>query len=465
MAYSLLGIFGIFLPLIYGEGRENALRRLLEEVNKSPDMPLASIFSVPFRRDPDFVYRGVLLNQIHQKCAVPGSWTALVGLGGVGKSQLAIEYSYQIREQSQKTWVFWVHASNAVRFEQGYRDIADRLKISGREDPKANIFTLVHSYLHDKLMGQWQLILDNVDDAGFLFMAPKGGHYPQSNGFGDRNSQPLLSFIPQCQNGSILITTRSRNAALKLVEENDIVKVDPMEDSLALTLLEKKLGVQGGSSDFAELTAALEFMPLAIVQAAAYISQRAPRCSVREYLEQFQKSDHKKIRLLQNEAGHLRRDWEASNSILITWQISFDYLRLNRPSAADLLSLMSFFDRQGISEALLKIQPEEESSDSHVAEDSEEDILSGASQDDQFEASVNALREFSFISVSVDGTTFEMHRLVQLATQKWLEASAQLEKWRQRYVKNLYTVFPIGEHEHWGKCQSLFPHAKSAVTQ
>lgn len=58
-----------------------------------------------------------------------------------------------------------------------------------------------------------------------------------------------------------------------------------------------------------------------------------------------------------------------------------------------------------------------------------------------------------------------MHGLVQLATQKWLEAHDQLERWKQRYIKNLRAVFPTGEHENWAKCQLLFPHAKSATAQ
>jgi hypothetical protein len=117
--------------------------------------------------------------------------------------------------------------------------------------------------------------------------------------------------------------------------------------------------VQGNSGDVAELAAALEFVPLAIVQAAAYISQRAPRCSVRQYLEEFKKSERKRTSLLNRDEGQLRRDWEAKNSIIITWQISFDYIHQTRPSAADLLSLMSFFDRQGISEVLLRNRTEQ----------------------------------------------------------------------------------------------------------
>ncbi|KAM3082319.1 hypothetical protein ACMFMG_004763 [Clarireedia jacksonii] len=58
---------------------------------------------IPFSRDTDFVERGTLLDQIYQKCTVSRSRTALVGLGGVGKSQLAIEYTYRTRDRSPET--------------------------------------------------------------------------------------------------------------------------------------------------------------------------------------------------------------------------------------------------------------------------------------------------------------------------------------------------------------------------
>ncbi|KAJ5604797.1 hypothetical protein N7510_009951 [Penicillium lagena] len=110
-------------------GSINAEFHLPQERPETPPSPLST---VPFTRDPDFVCRTRLLDQIHEKSAVPGSRIALVGLGGVGKSQLAIEYSYQVRSESPATWVFWVHASNEARFEQSFRDIADLVKILGR---------------------------------------------------------------------------------------------------------------------------------------------------------------------------------------------------------------------------------------------------------------------------------------------------------------------------------------------
>lgn len=85
----------------------------------------------------------------------------------------------------------------------------------------------------------------------------------------------------------------------------------------------------------------------------------------------------------------------------------------------------------------------------------DDNFSSQSSQSDEFEEDVVALRNFSFISNNADGTTFEMHRLVQLATRKWLEAHGQLEKWKQQFVRKLCEEFPTGEYENWAVCQEL----------
>jgi hypothetical protein len=340
----------------------------------------------------------------------------------------------------------------------------------------------VQDWLRDEKKGTWILILDNIDDASFLLEAhgTSLGVQPNDscgpNGLGGENARPLVSYLPQCQNGSILITTRSRGTALKLVEKRDIIPVEPMEGAHAMALFTsklqnpEKLGIEFCEEDTAELVAVLEFMPLAIVQAAAYISERAPRCSVQQYLEQFRKSDRKRMSLLDHEGGQLRRDREAKNSIIITWQLSFDYIRQTRLSAADLLSLMCFFDHQGIPETLLKSRTKQgddnRAQEEHDDEwETDEDQSSQSSQNEDFEKDVVALRSFSFISINADSTTFKMHSLVQLATRKWIEAHGQLEKWKQKFIRNLYEKFPTGEHENWTLCQALFPHVKSAAAQ
>jgi hypothetical protein len=170
----------------------------------------------------------------------------------------------------------------------------------------------VHDWLRDSKHGDWVLILDNIDDARFLLDSDldiRG----KAGGSVNRAPCPLRDCLPQSQNGSILITSRSREAALKLVEESDIIDITPMDKAHALALFEKKLGMPDDSKDIAELAAVLEYMPLAIVQVTAYISQRAPRCSVRQYLDEFRKSDRKRATLLDHEGGQLSRNPQSQD--------------------------------------------------------------------------------------------------------------------------------------------------------
>lgn len=92
-----------------------------------------------------------------------------------------------------------------------------------------------------------------------------------------------------------------------MVNYQDLIEVKPMERSEALQLLGKKLE-QPESDDSRHLVEELELIPLAIVQAASYIRNRAPRCSVSQYLRDFQKSDREATKLLKTEAGDLYRD-------------------------------------------------------------------------------------------------------------------------------------------------------------
>ena len=362
--------------------------------------------------------------------------------------------------------MFWIHASNADRFEQSFRDVADQVKIPDRRNPKMDIFKAVHDWLRDEKHGRWIVVLDNADDARFLVESAPMRQLAQADSI---TTQPLFAYLPWSQNGSVLITTRNKSVALRLVEERNIIAVEPMDEVHAVSLLDRKLGYQNNAKDTTELAAALEFMPLAIVQAAAYICHRTPRYSVRQYLDKFRKNDRQKSRLLGDDTGQFRRDWDAKNSIIITWQISFDHVQQTWPSAADLLSLMSLFDRQGIPEDLLRdrseAQNEGDEGSPHISGDNKrEDGASVSSMDDKFEDDILVLRDYSFV-FSTNNTTLEMHRLVQLATRKWLETHGQLERWKRQYVKNLCAAFPIGKYENWCVCQALFPHAKAALEQ
>jgi hypothetical protein len=341
--------------------------------------------------------------------------------------------------------VIWIHASSAARFDQSLRDTADQLEISGREDPQANIFQLFRQWLCESKRGRWLVVLDNADDASFVLQPLSSSMNSRKGGQADTTSPNLAEYFPYCDRGSVLITTRTREVALKMVDSVNVVDVCPMGENHALALLKKKLGKDIGSKSLEELARTLEYMPLAIVQAAAYIKETAPRYSVQQYLEDFRESDHSTTSLLDANAGFLRRDKEASNSIILTWQISFEHILTKRQSATDLLSLMSFFDREAIPEFLLRHQNESQ----HPKE---------------FEKDLKILRDYAFVAITTaDVKTFEMHRLVQLSTQVWLDTRKQLVRWKESSIKTLDAKLPNGEHQNWSVCQALYPHVKATM--
>ncbi|KAK4243178.1 kinesin light chain, partial [Corynascus novoguineensis] len=454
-------------------GTISAEFHLPPERAETPPAPFATI---PFSRDPDFVDRGDVLDQLRRRCSEPAARVALVGLGGVGKSQLAIEFAHKIAEGQPDTWVFWVHAGTQARVEEGFRIIADAVKLAGRNQPKANIPQLVHSWLSNERNGRWIMIVDSADDRD-VFYGPASGDGPTS---GDaRNGRPFVTYLPQSRNGSIIITTRDKSLAFRLTgRHQNLIEVGPMAQTDALALLEKKLGSLPDTDTAAGLVQALDLVPLAISQAAAYIQRRAPRSSPEKYLAEFRESERNKSRLLQYDDGDIRRDGGASNAILTTWTISFDHIRSRRQSAADLLSLMSFFDRQGIPEWILNPSRitknamqgrgldeagDRESDDRGSATDSDTNDDADDDIDGGFEDDVAILRDYCLIVADGVREEFEMHGLVQLSMRKWLQVSGQQETFKQQYIERMAASFPTGEYENWATCRSLFAHVQVAL--
>jgi hypothetical protein len=362
------------------------------------------------------------------------------------KSQLAIEYSYQARDSSPDMWVFWVHASSVARFQEGYREIAERVKIAGWDKPEANILQLVNNWLRDEASGRWFMVIDNADDASVFL------HSVDESKIGD-----LSEYLPQSQNGSILVTSRSRDVAFRITgDTRDIIPIDPMDERVAADLLRKKLQGDYNENDAKKLLHALDYMPLAVTQAAAFISQRSPHITLSKYLQNLQKNDTDRARLLSKHLKDTRRDGKASNSIISTWQISFENICKERPSASQLLSLMCLFDRQGIPKSLLSGRYQESNKTEGDSKDDSED-------DFDFEEDIYTLYSYSLIGTNADATEFEMHQLVQFSTKSWLELRGETENWKEKFIVIMDEEFPLGQYENWTKCQKLFPHAEKAL--
>ena len=347
------------------------------------------------------------------------------------KSQIAIEFTYQVRDESPTTWVFWVHAGTQARFEEGYQRIAEVTRMDGWDNPKADVLRLVCRWLCDESNGQWVMIIDSADDSEVFFL-PLTRSQAHRTDILDQAVESFIDFLPQSPNGSILITSRSRDVAFRLTRSyTSVVEVKPMDECDALALLQKKLDCSADKDNSIKLVQYLDYMPLAITQAAAYIQGRAPRMTISQYLDEIRRSDHDRTRLLKKDMADSRRDGRASNSIIQTWQISFEHIRKEMPTAARLLSLMSLFDRQGIPESLLHNRYQGD-------DDGEAD----------FEEDIYTLASYSLVGMSAEGSEFEMHRLVQFSMKKWLELHNELEEWKEKYVTLMDESYPVGRHEN-----------------
>ncbi|KAH7125055.1 hypothetical protein B0J13DRAFT_598998 [Dactylonectria estremocensis] len=419
------------------------IRQRIEGVSLQPeeDVSIARkpCFILPFERDPDFVDRPDIMAWIKEQYTGPVGRMALVGMGGFGKSQVAIQFAHHIRDTSPQTSVFWVHASSKPRFEEAYRSIADNLRLPSRNDPSVDVLGLVRDWLQREEAGPWLMVLDNVDDVNLF--------YPNSSA-GRDGARPLAVFLPKCRNGIILVTSRSMDAAEKLTGSHKAVyRISAMDDAQALQLFCNKLQGDSDKTATADLLDALDYIPLAITQAAAYINRRAPRISVKTYLDAFRESDKKKGSLLNSDAGDLRRDETVSNSVVTTWQVTLKQIRRERPSAANLLSLMSFFNPQGIPEFVLHHYKGDLTENADGVKDDEDD--------DEFEDDLDVLRGYSLVSVTATRDVCEMHSLVQFCTRAWLQV----------FLWAMSRHFPSGAFETWPTCQMLLPHIESMLEE
>jgi hypothetical protein len=203
-----------------------------------------------------------------------------------------------------------------------------------------------------------------------------------------------------------------------------------------------------------ELLAALDYIPLAIAQAAAYINKCFPQMTVASYVRELNTNDKSRAKLLSQAANDLRSDGDASNSILTTWQITFERIREENPSAADLLSFMSFFNPQGVPGFLLY--------DSLGNEPTTED---NSDRVDKFRDNITLLRSYSLITTTLNGDVFGMHRLVRFATRTWLRSFGGEERWRRTFLAFMSKTFPNGDFNNWPRCQLLLPHVELLVQE
>ncbi|KAH9207879.1 hypothetical protein DL95DRAFT_481880 [Leptodontidium sp. 2 PMI_412] len=436
IVYCLLGLCEVSMPPLYGEGEEVARKRLQFTVKgfssnsgepKSLDENVVP-FIVPFDRNPNFTGRGTQLAQLEERLFVGKQTTkvAITGLGGVGKTQLVLELVYRIKDKYRNCLVIWIPATNIESLHQAYLDVARQLNIPGSDEDKADAKKLVQEYLSKESAGRWLLVFDNADDVNMWITQSRPG------------SGRLIDFLPRSKQGCIIFTTRDRKTAVKLAYQN-VVEVPDMDENVAIQLLQKCLvnpDLVHNRPDTIALLKELTYLPLAIVQAVAYINENG--ITFADYLLLLADQEEEVINLLSEEFEDDGRYHNIKNPVAKTWLVSFEHIRHRDPLAADYLSFMCCIDSKDIPQSLLPL---------------------GQSRKKDMEA-IGTLSAYSFITKRPADAALDLHRLVHLSTRNWLRKEKLLTHSTERVITRLEEVFPDEDHKNRSVWRIYLPHAR-----
>ncbi|KAI1746361.1 hypothetical protein F4680DRAFT_401207 [Xylaria scruposa] len=389
-------------------------------------------FMVPFGRNENFVGREDILEQLLERIPPAANRdncqrTAIGGLGGVGKTQIAIEVAYRVRDQHADCSIYWVPAIDMVNFENAFREIGQKLGIEGIDHDKADVKLLVKHSLSQSV-GSWLLIIDNADDEDMLFTGAK-----------------LTDHLPFSRNGSILFTTRYDNVAVRLQAlRKDIITVHEMSNDEATILLYNNLqeSQKGDNESITRLLKLLVNFPLAIKQASAYLASNMD-VTVFDYLDQCESSDTDMFDMLTKDFEDSGRylDAKVRNSIAATWLISFQHITEHNPQAADYLKFISFLAEKDIPRSLL---PE--------------------SKPIKMKEALSTLKAYAFIAERNDPDAFDMHRLVRLVMRNWLQKNGEWKEWAAKVVQRLNEEYPSPTYKNMQTWTKYLPHGQAVLS-
>lgn len=433
-AYSLLGIFGVHMSMRYGEGEVSAMGRLRRKIHrpKTNDHQTA-LYTIPLGRNRSFVGRDHILRDLLEMIP-PNAETqdcqrvAIEGLGGIGKTQIALEAGFRLQGVDPSCSIFWVPAVSRATFENGYRDIGRALELPGMNDDKVDVKVLVVAAL-ERSSTNWLLIIDNLDDPDLLSAT-------------DDNAA-LRDYLPFSTKGSILFTTRNHEIAVKLdIKFEQTFTIDELSESEAIKMLSKAIKSRQ-MQDLESTKVLLELLahlPLAIKQAAAYMARTG--ITTKKYLQSYRRSDTSRIKFLSRDFEDRGRYRDSANPIAQTWLVSFNYIKTHYPLAARCLSLICFLAEKDIPRDLF---PEENGDTIETDE------------------AIGVLRSYSFITERDDGNSYDIHRLVRLATRNSMEKK-EADEYLKIIAEEVELQYPYAEHETRHICMRYTPHVEAVLS-
>ena len=379
---------------------------------------------VPFARNPQFVGRQEEIQKIENLISMSNGprKVAITGLGGIGKTQIALELAYRMREREPDCSIFWIPCASYEAVEQACMNIAQIVWIKNVQP--AEVKERLKTYF-SQTYNNWILIFDDADQ---MNMWTKG----------NPTAPPLKNIIPWNENGHILFTSRNHKLAVKLASPN-ILSISDVDQKTAKEIFRKYLVQKDLLQDnyiTSTLLEQLAFLPLAISQAAAYINQNNI-VSLANYMSLLGEQERSTIELLSEEFDDDGWYAEAQTTVATTWLISFLEIQQVDEVASDYLSFMACINPRDIPEAILP---------------------STTSANQKVEA-LGLLKAYSFVSAQADNNIPSLHRLVHLATRNSLRRRGSLDNWVERVAGQLDKVLlneNRGNQQVWRDC---LPHA------
>jgi len=388
--------------------------------------PLPPLWNVPFQRNPFFTGQYDVLSRLasilqnEQKTALMQPY-ALDGLGGIGKTEVALEYAYRHRQDYHA--VLWGRAHTREALISTFVNIASLLELPQKEEEDQKVIVgAVKTWLANR--SKWLLILDDVEQLALV-----------------------KEFISPAFRGHLLLTTRVQELG-GLARKLEVEVMRPEIGALLLLrrsgLLEPEMPLEQASPEAIlqakELSQELGGLPLALDQAGAYMEKTG--CSLADYRQHFKT---RRAFLLMQRGGVLP---DHPDSVATTLSLSLEKVELLNLVAGEVLRLCAYLSPDAIPEEFFT-----------AGVDRQEPILMPMVADAfQLDEAIAALRAYSLVSRDSDAHLLAVHRLVQAVISDTLPAEAQ-QQWKQRAVLAVNAAFPHAEYDTWSQCERLLPHA------
>jgi tetratricopeptide (TPR) repeat protein len=374
-------------------------------------------------RNPFFTGRDPYLKRLEDGLA-HGRAQAISGLGGIGKTQTAIEYAYRHRDQYRA--VLWSGADSRDALISGFGAIASLLDLPEKDEKDANVVAEAVRRWLERQPG-WLLILDNVEEMVGV----------------------VKPFLPASGMGHVLMTTRLQ--ATGAIAQNVELEKMELEEGALFLLRRAKLIAPDAPLDAAseadrkparEITEEVAGLPLALDQAAAYIEETPSTPA--KYLK-FYRTEGAALRARR---GKLATEHD---SVTVTFSLAFAQVKKANPAAADLVRACAFLAPDAIPEEIF----------TQGGKELGEPLAQAAGNPLAWDAAVEAAGRFHLVHRNVANDTLNIHRLVQEVLKDGMDAPTR-RVWTERVVQAVNKVFPYVEFQSWPQCERLIPHAIGA---